>query len=119
MFAAVGNHVVGLHRDRVGALDLPDDLAAGGYRVLAEAEKDKLFTSTSLLLIPANAGTQIVSHRLRPMRHNSLLCNDFPESVSHMQSGSAAFAGTGSFQIKTLTHLLPPIQPGPRPARSC
>jgi 16S rRNA pseudouridine516 synthase len=38
MFAAVGNHVVGLHRDRMGALDLPADLAAGTYRPLTAAE---------------------------------------------------------------------------------
>lgn len=34
MFAAVGNHVVGLHRDRIGALDLPDDLPPGAWRRL-------------------------------------------------------------------------------------
>ena len=34
MFAAVGNHVTALHRDRVGALDLPADLAPGAYRLL-------------------------------------------------------------------------------------
>ncbi|WP_158808706.1 pseudouridine synthase [Beijerinckia sp. L45] len=34
MFAATGNHVVTLHRDRVGALDLPADLAVGTYRAL-------------------------------------------------------------------------------------
>ena len=38
MFAAVGNHVVGLHRDRVGGLDLPDDLAAGQFRLLQAAD---------------------------------------------------------------------------------
>jgi 16S rRNA pseudouridine516 synthase len=38
MFAAVGNHVTGLHRDRVGGLALPDDLAAGQYRILNEAD---------------------------------------------------------------------------------
>ena len=43
MFAAVGNHVAALHRDRVGGLALPDDLAAGGYRVLGEAEVAALF----------------------------------------------------------------------------
>ena len=36
MFAAVGNHVVVLHRESIGALNLPDDLADGGIRVLAE-----------------------------------------------------------------------------------
>ena len=38
MFAAVGNHVTALHRDRVGGLSLPDDLPAGEYRILGEAE---------------------------------------------------------------------------------
>jgi 16S rRNA pseudouridine516 synthase len=35
MFAAVGNHVEGLHRERVGGLVLPDDLAPGDWRTLA------------------------------------------------------------------------------------
>jgi len=34
MFAAMGNHVDALHRDKVGGLTLPDDLAAGEYRIL-------------------------------------------------------------------------------------
>lgn len=38
MFAAVGNHVTALHRDRIGELDLPDDLKPGQYRVLSEAD---------------------------------------------------------------------------------
>lgn len=38
MFAAAGNHVTGLHRDRVGGLALPNDLAAGQYRLLSEAD---------------------------------------------------------------------------------
>ena len=37
MFAAVGNHVTTLHRDRIGALALPDDLKPGQYRLLDEA----------------------------------------------------------------------------------
>lgn len=32
MLAACGNHVVRLHRIRIGALDLPEDLAAGQWR---------------------------------------------------------------------------------------
>ncbi|HKR88215.1 MAG TPA: RNA pseudouridine synthase [Phenylobacterium sp.] len=35
MFAAVGNHVEALHRDRVGGLDLPADLEPGAFRLLA------------------------------------------------------------------------------------
>ena len=38
MFAAVGNHVTALHRDRIGALDLPTDLEAGKFRLLGEAD---------------------------------------------------------------------------------
>ena len=38
MFAAVGNHVTALHRDRVGSLALPDDLPAGQYRILSEQD---------------------------------------------------------------------------------
>jgi 16S rRNA pseudouridine516 synthase len=38
MFAAVGNHVTALHRDRVGELALPDDLEPGQYRVLSDAD---------------------------------------------------------------------------------
>lgn len=38
MFAAVGNHVVALHRDLVGELSLPEDLAPGEYRILNEAD---------------------------------------------------------------------------------
>lgn len=38
MLAAVGNRVEGLHRSRIGALDLPADLAPGQWRWLGEAE---------------------------------------------------------------------------------
>jgi 16S rRNA pseudouridine516 synthase len=38
MFAAVGNHVVGLHRERIGGIRLDDDLAPGEYRALTEDE---------------------------------------------------------------------------------
>ena len=43
MFAAVGNHVEALHRDRIGSLDLPDELEPGKYRRLTEAELDLIF----------------------------------------------------------------------------
>jgi len=36
MFAAVGNHVEALHRDRIGGLDLPTDLAPGEFRILGD-----------------------------------------------------------------------------------
>jgi 16S rRNA pseudouridine516 synthase len=36
MFAAVGNHVTALHRDRIGGLALPDDLEPGAWRILGE-----------------------------------------------------------------------------------
>lgn len=34
MFAAVGNHVEALHRDRIGGLDLPADLEPGAFRLM-------------------------------------------------------------------------------------
>ena len=43
MFAAVGNHVVALHRDRIGALDLPDDLAPGQWRLMDAAAIAQVF----------------------------------------------------------------------------
>jgi 16S rRNA pseudouridine516 synthase len=39
MFAAVGNHVTALHRESVGGLKLPDDLAPGAFRVLDAQER--------------------------------------------------------------------------------
>lgn len=45
MFAAVGNHVTALHRDRIGALDLPGDLPAGEYRPLTAAEMAAVFAA--------------------------------------------------------------------------
>lgn len=38
MFAAVGNHVIGLHRERIGEIRLDDDLGPGEYRALTEEE---------------------------------------------------------------------------------
>jgi len=38
MFAAVGNHVTALHRDRIGALDLPPDLTPGAWRRLSPVQ---------------------------------------------------------------------------------
>jgi 16S rRNA pseudouridine516 synthase len=43
MFAAVGNHVEALHRERMGGLALPDDLPAGEWRLLTTDEIDSLF----------------------------------------------------------------------------
>jgi 16S rRNA pseudouridine516 synthase len=43
MFAAVGNHVTALHRDRIGGLALPDDLAPGEWRVLMGDEQAAIF----------------------------------------------------------------------------
>ncbi|MES2985153.1 MAG: pseudouridine synthase [Pseudomonadota bacterium] len=44
MFAALGNHVVALHRETVGGLHLPDDLAPGAYRLLDAAAIAQIFT---------------------------------------------------------------------------
>ena len=43
MFAAVGNHVEALHRDRIGGLDLPADLEAGRYRLLDAGDVARIF----------------------------------------------------------------------------
>ena len=43
MFAAVGNHVEALHRERLGGLALPDDLPAGEWRLLTSDEIDTIF----------------------------------------------------------------------------
>lgn len=43
MFAAVGNHVNELHRDRIGGLVLPDDLEPGDYRVLSRETAEMVF----------------------------------------------------------------------------
>jgi 16S rRNA pseudouridine516 synthase len=38
MFAAVGNRVVGLHREQVGAVVLDENLEPGEYRRLTDEE---------------------------------------------------------------------------------
>jgi 16S rRNA pseudouridine516 synthase len=43
MFAAVGNHVTALHRDRIGGLGLPGELEPGAWRILTPAEQASLF----------------------------------------------------------------------------
>jgi 16S rRNA pseudouridine516 synthase len=44
MFAATGNHVVALHRTRVGGLAL-GDLPAGAWRMVEAAERERLFAA--------------------------------------------------------------------------
>ena len=44
MFAAVGNHVVDLHRERIGGIALPQDLEPGQHRILSAAEAETVFT---------------------------------------------------------------------------
>ena len=43
MFAAVGNHVTALHRERIGGLFLPYDLAPGQHRVLPASQAEQVF----------------------------------------------------------------------------
>ncbi|MFN3537764.1 MAG: pseudouridine synthase [Brevundimonas sp.] len=43
MFAAVGNHVEALHRERVGGLTLPDDLEPGQWRLLTPDDAARVF----------------------------------------------------------------------------
>ncbi|WP_159564735.1 16S rRNA pseudouridine(516) synthase RsuA [Budvicia diplopodorum] len=42
MFAAAGNHVVALHRERIGEIELDLDLAPGEYRALTQEEIDSI-----------------------------------------------------------------------------
>ncbi len=43
MFAAMGNHVLALHRESLGGLALPDDLEPGAWRVLDAADIASIF----------------------------------------------------------------------------
>lgn len=46
MFSAVGNHVVGLHRDRIGSLDLPSDLSPGSWRILDPSGREAILAES-------------------------------------------------------------------------
>ncbi len=46
MFAAVGNHVETLCRERIGGLSLPAELAPGDWTVLSAAEVERVFAVT-------------------------------------------------------------------------
>jgi len=48
MFAALGAHVTGLRRDRVGGYDLPADLASGEWRRLDDDDLESLRTASNL-----------------------------------------------------------------------
>lgn len=43
MFAATGNHVVGLHRESLGGLSLPDDMAPGQWQLLSPDKIELIF----------------------------------------------------------------------------
>ena len=43
MFAAVGNHVTALHRDRIGGLGLPADLEPGAWRIVTAEQQAAIF----------------------------------------------------------------------------
>jgi 16S rRNA pseudouridine516 synthase len=47
MFAAVGNHVEALHRERIGGLTLPDDLAPGRWRLMTPDQVAAIFHEPS------------------------------------------------------------------------
>ncbi len=47
MIGALGGEVIRLHRDRIGALELPADLAAGSCRELTPDEQAALFASVA------------------------------------------------------------------------
>jgi 16S rRNA pseudouridine516 synthase len=44
MFAAMGNHVVALHRERIGGIALPEDLEPGKHRILTTQEAEQVFS---------------------------------------------------------------------------
>ncbi|NIJ26113.1 pseudouridine synthase [Brevundimonas terrae] len=46
MFAATGNHVEALHRERLGGLTLPDDLAPGEWKLLNADEIASIFSAS-------------------------------------------------------------------------
>lgn len=46
MFAAAGNHVLGLKRISIGGLKMPADLEEGDWRVLTPEELFSVFAST-------------------------------------------------------------------------
>ena len=48
MFAAAGNHVTALHRDRLGGLALPLDLEPGAYRLLGSEDVASIFREGDL-----------------------------------------------------------------------
>jgi 16S rRNA pseudouridine516 synthase len=43
MYAAMGNHVTALHRESMGGLTLPEDLAAGAFRLMTDADLAAVF----------------------------------------------------------------------------
>jgi 16S rRNA pseudouridine516 synthase len=43
MFAAAGNHVVALHREAVGRLEQPPDLAPGAWRIASAVDLAAVF----------------------------------------------------------------------------
>jgi 16S rRNA pseudouridine516 synthase len=45
MFATVGNHVLSLHRSRIGGLAL-DDMPAGQWRILEDSDRNQLFATS-------------------------------------------------------------------------
>jgi 16S rRNA pseudouridine516 synthase len=47
MFSALGNRVISLHRDRIGALDLPEDLEPGAWRILDAEGRGKVLSSST------------------------------------------------------------------------
>ena len=47
MFSAAGNQVLQLHRDRIGGLDLPPDLAPGAWRRMSREECESVLAQES------------------------------------------------------------------------
>lgn len=58
MFAAAGNHVLTLHREAIGALELPADLAAGEWRIAEAGDLALALTVPATTPGPGAPGTE-------------------------------------------------------------
>jgi hypothetical protein len=98
MFAAVGNHVEALHRERMGGLALPDDLAPGEWRLLDQAGIDAIFAGLDLRADAAH---------LRGMTTGVKICGlTTPETLDAALDGGARFVGAVMF-AKSPRHIEP------------
>ena len=60
MFAATGNHVEELHRERLGGLSLPDDMLPGQWKLLSEKDITLIFQYVTGGIVSAREGARPV-----------------------------------------------------------